>query len=456
MNFFWRKFSSQPSLILLISLVLVTTSRDAIAALTVTWGDNSSNEAGFKIERKTNTTGAYAQIAQVGIGSTTFIDSTVYAGTTYCYRIRAYNTAGNSAYSNEACGTVPIVPYSLTVAKTGSGTVSSSSTGISCGSDCSQTYTSSTSVTLTATPADGYRFNGWSGGGCSGTGSCTLLINTQTNVIANFGTTTSATYTLTVTKAGSGTITSSPAGITCGSDCSQSYAGSMPVSLTATPANGYTFSGWSNACTGTGECSVTLNAAKNVTATFKPTITLTELVAAYSFGAGSGTTVKDSSGRNNTGAISNATWTTSGKFGNALSFNGTNAWVTIPDAASLDLTTGMTLEAWIFPTTTTGTRDIVIKEGNNVDIYNLYHRNWRGRPEANVSVGGRIGPQRERHSLRNMWTHVAGTYDGSVVAVVRQRGASGQHDGQWTDFHVNGAVTDWWEQCVGGVFPRAY
>ena len=168
------------------------------AQITVTWSDNSTNETGFKIERKTNTTGAYAQIAQVGIGSTTFIDSTVYAGTTYCYRVRAYNTAGNSAYSNEACGTVPIVPYSLTVAKTGSGTVSSSSTGISCGSDCSQTYTSSTSVTLTATPASGYRFNGWSGGGCSGTGSCTLLINTNTNVTANFGTTAPATYTSTL------------------------------------------------------------------------------------------------------------------------------------------------------------------------------------------------------------------------------------------------------------------
>ena len=193
MDCFWRKFFSQASLILLIPLVLGSTSRDVIAAqLKFTWTDNSTNETGFKIERKTSTI-SYTQIAQVGANSTTFIDYSVTSGATYCYRVRAYNDAGNSAYSNEACGTVPISPYTLTVAKTGNGTVVSTPTGISCGSDCSETYTGATSVTLTATPASSYRFDGWSGGGCSGTASCTLLINTYTNITANFGTTTSST-----------------------------------------------------------------------------------------------------------------------------------------------------------------------------------------------------------------------------------------------------------------------
>src|SRR5262245_21130959 len=75
------------------------------------------------------------------------------------------------------------------------------------------------------------------------------------------------------------------------------------------------------------------------------------LVAAYGFNEGSGTTVTDVSGNTNTGTISGATWTTAGKFGGALVFNGTNARVTISDAPSLRLTTGMTLEAWVFPTT---------------------------------------------------------------------------------------------------------
>ena len=89
------------------------------------------------------------------------------------------------------------------------------------------------------------------------------------------------------------------------------------------------------------------------------------LVAAYGFNEGSGSSVSDASGNGRTGAISGATWSTQGKFGNALSFDGVNDWVTV-DAPPLDLT-GMTLEAWVFPTTSNGVRDIIIKEGSNVD-----------------------------------------------------------------------------------------
>ena len=73
------------------------------------------------------------------------------------------------------------------------------------------------------------------------------------------------------------------------------------------------------------------------------------LVAAYSFNEGTGTTVGDASGKGNVGTISNATWTTAGHAGGALSFNGTSSWVTVPDSSSLDLTNGMTLEAWVKP-----------------------------------------------------------------------------------------------------------
>jgi hypothetical protein len=76
--------------------------------------------------------------------------------------------------------------------------------------------------------------------------------------------------TLTVTKAGTGTgtVTSSPAGISCGSDCSESYASGTSVTLAAAPSAGSTFAGWSGACTGTGSCAVTMSAARSVTATF--------------------------------------------------------------------------------------------------------------------------------------------------------------------------------------------
>lgn len=70
------------------------------------------------------------------------------------------------------------------------------------------------------------------------------------------------------------------------------------------------------------------------------------LVAAYGFEQGTGTTVADSSGNGLTGAITNASWSTAGRYGNALSFNGSNSWVTVADNALLHLTSGMTLEAW--------------------------------------------------------------------------------------------------------------
>ena len=78
------------------------------------------------------------------------------------------------------------------------------------------------------------------------------------------------TYALSVAKngAGSGTVTSSPAGISCGSTCSANFASGTAVTLTATPASGSAFGGWSGACTGTGTCSTTMTAARSVTATF--------------------------------------------------------------------------------------------------------------------------------------------------------------------------------------------
>src|SRR5262245_34639405 len=78
------------------------------AQLTLTWIDNSTTEDGFKIERADGTTGTFAQIAIVGANVTSYIDSSVTGGATYCYRVRAYNIAGDSAYSNQACGTGPV------------------------------------------------------------------------------------------------------------------------------------------------------------------------------------------------------------------------------------------------------------------------------------------------------------------------------------------------------------
>jgi hypothetical protein len=161
--------------------------------------------------------------------------------------------------------------FALTLAKAGagSGNVTSSPAGVDCGTTCSGTFNSGTSVTLTPTPASGSTFGGWSGA-CTGTGSCTVSMTAAKSVTATFNL---QTFTLTATKSGtgSGTITSSPAGINCGSTCSANYTVGTSVTLTATAGSGSTFAGWSGACTGTGACVVTVDAAKSVGAGFNAT-----------------------------------------------------------------------------------------------------------------------------------------------------------------------------------------
>ena len=77
------------------------------ASFQLTWVDNSQDEDGFNIERKLNTNGTFSLIATVGPDVTSYVDDNLANTTTYCYRVNAFNDAGNSAYTNEACGTTP-------------------------------------------------------------------------------------------------------------------------------------------------------------------------------------------------------------------------------------------------------------------------------------------------------------------------------------------------------------
>ncbi len=155
----------------------------------------------------------------------------------------------------------------MKVTKSGTGTVTSAPGGISCGTDCSEPYLSGTAVSLTASPAAGYVFSSWSGcASVSGT-TCAVTMSAAKSVKATF--TAIPKYTLKVTKSGTGTVTSTPGGIACGADCSEPYLSGTAVSLTASPASGYAFSGWSGCTTASGAtCAVTMSAAKSVKATF--------------------------------------------------------------------------------------------------------------------------------------------------------------------------------------------
>jgi List-Bact-rpt repeat protein len=253
-----------------LALVVALTTQVAFAGqLQLTWVDNSGGQAAFQIERKVNTDTTYTTLVQQPAGVAGYADGTVTAGITYCYRVQAYDDAGVSPYSNEACGSVA-TGLALTVSRggTGQGTVSSNPAGISCGTDCVETYPTGTVVTLSAIAASGSTFDGWSGGGCAGSDPCTLIGNAPVTVAATFTAAPPTSYPLSVTESGPGAVTSSPAGINCGADCSESYVRGTIVSLMATPANGARFLGWTGACSGTGACSVTLTAASTVSATF--------------------------------------------------------------------------------------------------------------------------------------------------------------------------------------------
>lgn len=158
----------------------------------------------------------------------------------------------------------------LQVSKTGDGhgTVSSTPAGIKCGTDCQEYYANGTLVTLNASAPLGSKFIGWSEA-CTGTkAKCTVTMSTALAATATFIQV--PVYRLIVNKLGAGTVTSSPTGITCGTDCWQDYNSGKVVTLTAKPATGRVFTGWSGACTGTQlTCKVTMTGNLAVGATFK-------------------------------------------------------------------------------------------------------------------------------------------------------------------------------------------
>jgi hypothetical protein len=158
----------------------------------------------------------------------------------------------------------------LTVAKTGngSGTVTSNPAGISCAPTCSTTFDVGTSVTLTAAPAVGTTFAGWSGSGCAGSGACVVAVNADRSVTATF---TLQSRSLTVTKTGNGVgkVTSLPAGISCPTTCLASFLYGTSLTLTATPSAKAIFSGWTGDCTGTSKtCALSMTATHAATAKF--------------------------------------------------------------------------------------------------------------------------------------------------------------------------------------------
>ena len=176
---------------------------------------------------------------------------------------------------------------------TGSGTVSSTPSGINCKPSCNATFNSGTQVTLTATSASNSSFAGWTGGPCNAISApiCTFTLTTSQQVTATFNVA-QAVLSVSVGGSGTGTVTSSPSGINCGPTCSASFATGTLVTLTESPGQNSTFAGWGGPCTGTNPtCQVTLSASQQVTATFSGPILSVTLP-----GTGTGTITSNPAG----------------------------------------------------------------------------------------------------------------------------------------------------------------
>ena len=157
---------------------------------------------------------------------------------------------------------------------------SSPFSGIDCGFVCASEYVlpalnkagevSNPQPAFVATAASHSRFTGWSGG-CTGKGVCHPTLGGVVEVTANFEAVPQQTITITKLGSGAGLVSSSPVGVDCGPTCTSSFDAGTELTLTAEESPGSNFAGWSGDCAGTtATCHVTLDEARDVSATFTP------------------------------------------------------------------------------------------------------------------------------------------------------------------------------------------
>ncbi len=425
----------------------LTATAAGSSQITLAWTAATDNVGvtGYRVERCQGAgCTSFAQVATPA--GTGYGDTGLAAGTSYSYRVRAADAAGNlGAYSAIASATTagsdttpPSAPANLTATAAGSGQITLAWAAA----------TDNVGVT-------GYRVERCQGAGCTGFVEIAAPAGTG---YADTGLAAGTSYSYRVRAADAAGNLSAYSGTasatTTGSDTTPPTA---PGTLVATAISGSQISlSWGAAqddvgvtgyrverCEGAA-CSDFVKVATPTGTTFDDTgltpnttygyvvratdaagnlgpysnvasattlATASELVAAYAFEEGSGSSVSDASGRGNVGTIQNATWTTAGKYGKGLAFNGTTARVTVPDAASLHLTTGMTLEAWVSPSDVTAAWRDVIYKGN--DNYFLEATSSRGGVPG---AGGTFGEVYGTTTLPpGAWTHLAVTYDGATL-----------------------------------------
>jgi fibronectin type 3 domain-containing protein len=329
--------------------------------INLSWTASTDNVGvtGYRVERCQGT--GCSNFAQIGTPTgVTFNDSGLQASTPYSYRVRAVDAAVNpSPYSNTASAMTLTPPPPDTTPPTAPSNLGA--TTVSAG-QINLNWTASTdNVAVT-----GYRVERCQGSGCSNFSQIATPTGTTYNDTTNLQPSTSYSYRVRAT------------------DAATNLSDYSNVASATTPA----------APTG--------------------------LMAAYGFSEGTGTATSDASGNGNNGTLTGATWTTQGQSGNALSFNGTTNFVTIPDAASLDLGGTGTIEAWVKLTSINRWNAVMAKGNTNNDPAHNYaiDINTANRVICYVGNGSSAVLLTSTSALAaNTFYHLACTWNGSTIAL---------------------------------------
>ena len=463
MNTVFKLNSSYGSLnrILIAGFISLLFINQAFAGdLNLAWNASAStNVGGYKLYYGTSTKN-YTSNIDVG-KTTTYKVTGLTNGSKYFFALKAYNTAKSieSSYSNEASATV-----STTTTTTTTWTVCAKEYGTCAVSGKREVRYGTSTAFITGVASGSVLCTNKAFGKDPAPGlakQCWVSSSTTTAAISVPVTTATASWTVcakeyqTCAVSGKrevrfGTSTAFITGVASGSVlCTNKAFGKDP-------AIGLAKQCWLSSNTTTAALTVPVTSTTTTLATTATTSAATAtatttsisgLVAAYSFDDFAGAMTADASGKGNHGVITEATRTASGYFGNALKFDGFNDWVTVNDSSSLDLSSGLTLEAWVNPAVAmSGWKTILMKEqSTSNEVYYLSANSDSNKPVTGQWISGSVKPLSGVSSLApNTWWHLTATYDGQTQRLyvngvkVSERAQTGSIQTSSSAMHIGG------------------